>query len=133
MAETQRRASQNNLSLSERSLEEYRRLSVCFPFRVFTSHGLGICRKAQASVLAVEERQTLERLSREEKTASRAFAQLKDRQEELEQKSASLREDNDVHEGKRTDVRTFVCSHQRRTLNYDPFSWRTKSKRTASS
>ncbi|SRR6266851_2846916 len=111
MAENQRRASQNNLSLSERSLEEYRRLSVCFPFQVFTSHGLGICRKAQASILAVEERQTLERLSREEKTASRAFAQLKDRQEELEQKRASLREDSDVHEGKRTDVRTFVCSH----------------------
>lgn len=111
MAENQRRASQNNLSLSERSLEEYRRLSVCSPFRVFTSHRLGICRKAQASVLAVEERQTLERLTREEKTASRAFAQLKDRQEELEQKRASLREDSDVYEGKRTDVRTFVCSH----------------------
>lgn len=35
ITENQRRASQNNLSLSERSLEEYRRLSVYFIFRLF--------------------------------------------------------------------------------------------------
>ena len=95
--------------------------------------GLGICRKAQASVLAVEERQTLEKLTREEKTASRTFTQLKDRQEELEQKRASLREDGDLYEGKKTDVRMFVSSQQRRTLIFGPLSWRAKSKRTTSS
>ncbi|KAH9991916.1 cohesin complex subunit psm1 [Russula vinacea] len=84
--EAQRRASQSNLSLSEDSLEEYRRL------------------KAQASILAVEERQALERLARDEKTASRTFTQLRDSQEELEQKRATLREDNDVHEAKKSDL-----------------------------
>jgi len=78
--------------------------------------GLGIFRKAQASVLAVEERQTLEKLTREEKTASRTFAQLRDKQEELERKRASLREDGDSYEGKKTDVRMLASSHQRRTL-----------------
>ncbi|KAI0274052.1 condensin complex subunit SMC1 [Russula aff. rugulosa BPL654] len=67
--EAQRRASQSNLSLSEGSLEEYRRL------------------KAQSSVLAVEERQSLDTLTTEEKTASR-----------------TLREDNDVHEAKKSDL-----------------------------
>ena len=94
--------------------------------------GLRFCRKAQASVLAVEERQTLEKLSREEKTTSRTFAQLKDRQEELEQKRTSLREDGDLYEGKKTDVRMFVSSHQGRTLISGPLSWIAKSKRTTS-
>jgi structural maintenance of chromosome 1 len=69
---------------------------------------VGISRKAQGSVLAVEERQALERLTREEKTASRTFAQLRDSQEEFEQKRACLREDNNVHEAKKSDVRPFV-------------------------
>ena len=69
---------------------------------------VGISSKAQGSVLAVEERQALERLTREEKTASRTFTQLRDSQEELEQKRASLREDNSVHEAKKSDVRIFV-------------------------
>jgi structural maintenance of chromosome 1 len=68
-------------------------------------------RKAQASILAVEERQALERLTRDEKTASRTFTQLRDSQEELEQKRATLREDNDVHEAKKSDVRTFEHPH----------------------
>lgn len=93
---------------------------------------LGIFRKAQASVLAVEERQTLEKLTREEKTASRTFAQLKHKQEEFEQKGASLREDSNLYEEKRIDVCPFTCSHQRPTLTYRPLSWRIKSKRTAS-
>jgi structural maintenance of chromosome 1 len=70
-----------------------------------------VFRKAQTSVLAVEERQSLDRLTREEKTTSRTFAQFRDRQEELERKRASLREDNDVHEAKKSDVRTFVRPH----------------------
>lgn len=72
---------------------------------------MGFFRKARASVLAVEERQSLDRLTREEKAASRTFAQLRDRQEELEQRKASLREDNDVHEAKKSDVRMFVRPH----------------------
>jgi structural maintenance of chromosome 1 len=108
MTEAQRRASQNNLSLSEGSLEEYRRLFVRSFFLNCQISCVGILRKAQASVLAVEERQSLDRLTREEKTASRTFAQLRDRQEEFEQKRTSLREDNDVHEAKKSDVRMFV-------------------------
>jgi hypothetical protein len=92
----------------------------------------GICRKAQASILAVEERQTLEKLTREEKTSSRTFTQLKDRQEEFEQKGAVLREDSNLYEEKRANVRPFTCSQQRRTLTYRPLSWRIKSKRTVS-
>lgn len=111
MTEAQRRASQSNLSLSEGSLEEYRRLFVCFIFFNGQISCVGIFRKARTSVLAVEERQSLDRLTREEKTASRTFAQLRDRQEEHEQKRASLREDNDVHEAKKSDVRTFVHPH----------------------
>ncbi|KAH9053337.1 cohesin complex subunit psm1 [Lactarius vividus] len=88
--EAQRQASQDSLSLSEESLEEYRRL------------------KAQASVLAVEERQALEKLTRDEKTASRTFSQLRDRQEEFEQKRTSLREDNDTYEAKKANLEETV-------------------------
>jgi structural maintenance of chromosome 1 len=73
---------------------------------------VGFFRKAQASVLAVEERQTLEKLTREEKTVSRTFTQLKDKQEELERKRASLREDGNSYEGKKTDVRVLASSRQ---------------------
>jgi structural maintenance of chromosome 1 len=108
MIEAQRRASQSNLSLSEGSLEEYRRLFVGFIFGWSDLMGWDFFRKTQGSVLAVEERQALERLTREEKTASRTFAQLRDGQEEFERKRASLREDNDVHEAKKSEVHAFV-------------------------
>ncbi|KAN0135870.1 RecF/RecN/SMC [Lactarius tabidus] len=88
--EAQRQASQDSLSLSEESLEEYRRL------------------KAQASILAVEERQTLEKLTRDEKTTSRTFSQLRDRQEEFEQKRASLGEDNDTYGAKKANLEQTV-------------------------
>ncbi|KAI0266211.1 cohesin complex subunit psm1 [Gloeopeniophorella convolvens] len=91
--EEQRRASQNNLSLSEESLEEYRRL------------------KAQASVLAVEERQALEKLTREEKTTSRTFSQLKDKQEEFERKRAELHEDAELHEIRKSDMDAKVADY----------------------
>ena len=48
-------------------------------------------------MLAVDERQALETLTRDEKTASRALAQLKDKQKELEQKRDRLAEDVKVH------------------------------------
>nr|VWO99827.1 NOT4p [Ganoderma boninense] len=73
--EAQRRAAQQNLSLSEESLEEYRRL------------------KAAASVLAVDERQSLQTLTRDEKTASRTLAQLKDKSEQQTQKREKLAEE----------------------------------------
>ena len=40
-------------------------------------------RKASASVLAVDERQSLESLIRDEKTVGRALAQLKEKHEKL--------------------------------------------------
>ncbi|KAI0041884.1 cohesin complex subunit psm1 [Auriscalpium vulgare] len=82
----QRRASQHNLALSEESLEEYRRL------------------KAEASVLAVDERQSLETLKREEKTAARTFTQLSDKQEELEAKRDRLREDVTAQGAKKDEL-----------------------------
>lgn len=74
-AETHRRASQYSTSLSAESLAEYRSL------------------KAAASVLAVAERQSLETLGREEKTALRTLNQLKAKFEEMETRRNKLNED----------------------------------------
>ncbi|KAK7020211.1 Structural maintenance of chromosomes protein 1 [Paramarasmius palmivorus] len=73
--EAQRKASQNNMALSEESLEEYRRL------------------KASASKLAVDERQQLEILTRDEKTASRTLTILTEKQKELEEKRDARKEE----------------------------------------
>ncbi|KZT07028.1 cohesin complex subunit psm1 [Laetiporus sulphureus 93-53] len=89
--EAQRRASQRNLALSPESLEEYRRL------------------KAQASILAVEERQSLETLSRDEKTASRALAQLKDKIEQQIQKADKLKQDKELQSQKRAELEAKVA------------------------
>ncbi|KAI0692899.1 cohesin complex subunit psm1 [Cytidiella melzeri] len=89
--EAQRRATQSNLALSEENLEEYRRL------------------KAQASVLAVAERQSLETLSRDEKTASRTLAQAKDKQEQLNAKKAKLSEDEETAKRRRTELEQKVA------------------------
>ncbi|KAI0028569.1 cohesin complex subunit psm1 [Vararia minispora EC-137] len=88
--EQQREASQNNFSLSEESLEEYRRL------------------RAQANVLAVDERQELEMMRREEKGASRAYTHLKDKQEELEQRKETLGEDNDTLANRHEELKNKV-------------------------
>jgi hypothetical protein len=61
---------------------------------------------------------------RDEKTASRTFAQLKDRQEEFEQKGTSLREESEEYETKRSDVRMIVYSHAGRGLTASPHSWK---------
>ncbi|EIW51887.1 cohesin complex subunit psm1 [Trametes versicolor FP-101664 SS1] len=84
--EVQRRAAQTNLSLSEESLEEYRRL------------------KASASILAVDERQSLETLSRDEKTAGRTLAQLKDKLEQLTQKRDKLSEEDRTQSQKKAEL-----------------------------
>ncbi|RPD71420.1 condensin complex subunit SMC1 [Lentinus tigrinus ALCF2SS1-7] len=84
--EAQRKAAQRNLSLSEESLEEYRRL------------------KAAASVLAVDERQSLETLTRDEKTTGRTLAQLKDKLEQFTQKREKLEEERQSQQQKKTDL-----------------------------
>ena len=65
------------------------------------------CRKASASILAVDERQSLESLTREEKTANRALAQLREKHQDLDQKKDKLSEDARVHSERKDDVRFF--------------------------
>ena len=43
-------------------------------------------RKGLACILAIDEQQALETLTREEKTVSRLYAQMKEKQEDLEKK-----------------------------------------------
>ncbi|KAL4079656.1 RecF/RecN/SMC [Scleroderma citrinum] len=86
-AEALRRASQYNTSLTEESLSEYRSL------------------KASASVFAVAERQSLETLSREEKTALRTLDQLRTKSEEMDTKRNKLNEDATI-QGERKNERT---------------------------
>lgn len=64
-------ASQGNIALSEESLQEYRRL------------------KAEANLLAIDERQQLEALTRDEKTASRNVTLLQEKQNAFEEKLAT--------------------------------------------
>lgn len=61
-------------------------------------------RKAQASILAVSERQSLETLGREEKTALRTLGQLKGQIEEMETKRNKLTEDTNAQGEKKTEV-----------------------------
>ncbi|THH00454.1 hypothetical protein EW026_g2099 [Hermanssonia centrifuga] len=84
--EAQRRASQSNLALTEESLEEYHRL------------------KAQASILAVPERQSLETLTRDSKTSARALAQLKDKVEQLTARKTKLTEDENIQKQRRKEL-----------------------------
>jgi hypothetical protein len=62
-------------------------------------------RKASASVLAVDERQSLETLTRDEKTASRSLTQLKDNLKDLDQKNEKFVEDARVHSECKAQVR----------------------------
>lgn len=54
---------------------------------------------------AVDERQSLETLTREEKTNGRALAQVKDKLEQLTQKRDKLSEEERTHSLKKTEVR----------------------------
>ena len=56
-------------------------------------------------MLAVPERQSLETLRRDFKTAARALEQLKDRVEQLTTKRTKLSEDEAVQRARRTEVR----------------------------
>ncbi|KAK2462607.1 hypothetical protein APHAL10511_005340 [Amanita phalloides] len=84
--EEQRKASRQNLALSEQSLDEYRKL------------------KASASVLAVDERQALEALTREEKSVSRSLAQLREKQEGMEEKRTTRTQELETLSEKRTEL-----------------------------
>ena len=55
-------------------------------------------------MLAVEERQSLETLSRDERTSARTLAQLKERTEAQREKAQKLRQDRDAQSEKRQEV-----------------------------
>ena len=58
-----------------------------------------------ASRLAIEERQNLETLSRDEKTTIRSLAQVSERCSALETKKVALSEDLNLWTGRRAEVR----------------------------
>ena len=64
-----------------------------------------LTRKAQASILAVDERQSYEALSRDEKTSSRTLTQLKEKKEALSTRGEKLQEEDATHKERRKDVR----------------------------
>ncbi|KDR79797.1 hypothetical protein GALMADRAFT_241878 [Galerina marginata CBS 339.88] len=97
--EEQRNASQHNIALSEESLEEYRKL------------------KASSSVLAVDERQSLESLTREEKTAARALAQLSEKEQGFEEKKVSLKDELSSQNEKKQELEEKIASFQAELAN----------------
>ncbi|RDB26948.1 Structural maintenance of chromosomes protein 1 [Hypsizygus marmoreus] len=92
--EEQRKASQLNMALSEESLEEYRRL------------------KASANVLAIDERQSLETLTRDEKTASRSLTGLTERQQGLTEKRDTRAEELQTQTARKTELEEKIASLQ---------------------
>ncbi|KAJ7637228.1 hypothetical protein B0H17DRAFT_1107250, partial [Mycena rosella] len=89
--EAQRKASQHNMALGEESLIEYRKL------------------KAAASILAVDERQSLETLTREHKTTSRTLGQLKEKQTGLEENRETRTADARVQSARKTEACIPLC------------------------
>lgn len=65
-------------------------------------------RKASANVLAVDERQSLETLTRDEKTAARTLTQLTERQHGMEEKRELRNEELRVLGERRSEVRLGV-------------------------
>ena len=61
-------------------------------------------RKASSSVLAVDERQSLETLTREEKTASRTLAQLSEKEQGFDEKKTTRTEELHQRNAKREEV-----------------------------
>ncbi|EDR03647.1 condensin complex subunit SMC1 [Laccaria bicolor S238N-H82] len=92
--EEQRKASHHNVALTEESLDEYRAL------------------KSSSSKLAVDERQTLETLLREEKTSSRTLAQLTEKQKGYEEKKELRSEDLRVQSARKTELDAKISSLQ---------------------
>lgn len=56
-------------------------------------------------MLALDKRQSLETLTRDERTARCVLVQLKDKYKDLDQKKDRLAEDAMVHSGRKTEVR----------------------------
>ena len=65
--------------------------------------------KASSSVLAVDERQSLETLTREEKTAGRILAQLSEKEQGFEEKTATRTEELHQQNTKREEVGLPSC------------------------
>ncbi|KAJ7098698.1 condensin complex subunit SMC1 [Mycena belliarum] len=84
--EAQRKASQHNMALGEESLVEYRKL------------------KAAASVLAIDERQSLETLTRDHKTTARTLSQLKEKQTGLEESRETRLADAQLQSARQTEL-----------------------------
>jgi len=76
------------------------RLSIDFP-KMAEYRG---SRKARASVLAVDERQKLETLTRDEKTANRTLVQLSERQQGLEEKITVRKNDLTAQAARKEEV-----------------------------
>ncbi|KAJ3507775.1 hypothetical protein NLJ89_g6117 [Agrocybe chaxingu] len=92
--EEQRKASQHNIALSEESLEEYRNL------------------KASSSVLAVDERQQLEILTREERIASRSLAQLTEKEQGFEEKKTTRTEELKAQSERKDELEEKIATLQ---------------------
>ena len=60
--------------------------------------------KASSSVLAVDERQSLETLTREEKTASRKLTQLSEKEQGFDEKKTTRTEELHQRNAKREEV-----------------------------
>ncbi len=58
----------------------------------------------------MDERQSLETLARDEKTAGRTLAQLKDKLEQFTQKREKLEEERRTQEQKKSDVRILLSA-----------------------
>lgn len=86
LSEAARQASQKNLSLSEESLTMYNTL------------------KAQANMRAVEERQALQALGRDEKTSARTLASLQEAYENREETRQRLEKETEGLEEKKAEL-----------------------------
>jgi structural maintenance of chromosome 1 len=80
--------------------------------------------KASSSVLAVDERQSLETLTREEKTASRTLAQLSEKEQGFEEKKTTRTEELHQRNAKREEV-PISCLQLKYDIKNDAFlySW----------
>ncbi|KAG6813644.1 hypothetical protein H0H92_008881 [Tricholoma furcatifolium] len=98
--EQRRKAAQSNMALSEESLEEYRKLA------------MRLNRKTSANLLAIDERQSLERLTREEKAAGRTLTQLLEREKVLSDKKNARMEDLNAQSEKKTQLEEKISALQ---------------------
>ena len=80
--------------------------------------------KASSSVLAVDERQSLETLTREEKTASRTLAQLSEKEQGYNEKKTTRTEELHQRNAKREEVGLSVsCLKLKPFIKTFLYSW----------